>query len=73
MDLYMYYTVNMAVVNYFGTEIPKIEEIDGHKQIELAELHEKDLTESEDHFTVTDLYYLKLSDSNCKRSTGRVT
>ena len=46
----MYYTVIMAVVNYFGTKIPEIEKINGHKQIELAELYEKD-----DHFTVSDV------------------
>ena len=50
VDLLMYYTVNMAVVNYFGTQIPKFEKTDGHMQIEPAELHCKDLTESEDQF-----------------------
>ena len=25
VDLHMYYTVNMAVVNYFGTQIPEVE------------------------------------------------
>ena len=49
----MYYTVNMAVVNYFGTQIPEIEKIDGHIPIESAELHGKHPTESEDHFTVS--------------------
>ena len=27
MDLQMYHTVNMAVVNYFGTQIPEIEKL----------------------------------------------
>ena len=34
VNLHMYYTVNMAVVNLFGTQIPEIEQIDGHMQIE---------------------------------------
>ena len=29
VDLHMYYTVNMAVMNYFETQIPEIEQIDG--------------------------------------------
>ena len=37
----MYYIVNMAVVNYFGTQIPEIEKTDGHIQIESADVHEK--------------------------------
>ena len=48
VDLHMYYTVNMAVVNYFGTQIPEIEKIDGHMQIETADIHEKDLTDPKD-------------------------
>ena len=55
MDLHMYYTVNMAVVNYFGTQIPEIEKTDSHMQTESAELNGKDLTESEDYFTVSDV------------------
>ena len=45
----------MAVVNYFGTQIPGIEEIYGQIKIESADLHGKDLTQSEDHFTITDV------------------
>ena len=45
MDLQMYYTVNMAVVNYFGTQMPEIENIDGRMKIESADMHEKDLTD----------------------------
>ena len=45
----------MAVVNYFGTQIPEIENIDGHMQIESAELHGKDVMELVDHFTVSDI------------------
>ena len=45
VDLHMYTTLNMAVVNYYGTLIPEIEKIDGHMQIETAEVHEKDLTD----------------------------
>ena len=55
----MYYTVNVAVVNYFGTQIPETEKIDGHMQTESAELYGKDLTEAKDHFTGSDIYYLK--------------
>ena len=43
IDLHMNYTVNMAVVNYFGTQIPEIEKIDGHMEIESAKKHGKDL------------------------------
>ena len=56
MDLHMYY---MAIVNYFGTQIPEIEKMDGQMKVESADLHGKDLTESEDHFTVTDVVLLK--------------
>ena len=49
----------MAVVNYFGTQIPEVEEIDGQMKIELgselANLHGKDYTESKDQLTVTDM------------------
>ena len=41
MDLHMHYTVNMSVVNYFGTQIPEIERIDGHIQIETMNTNEK--------------------------------
>ena len=41
VDLHMYFTVNMADVNYFGTQIPDIEKIDGHMQIVSAESHKK--------------------------------
>ena len=37
----MNYTVNMAVVNYFGTQIPEVDETDGHMQIKIADMHEK--------------------------------
>ena len=55
VDLHMYYTVNMAVVNYFGTQIPEIEKIDGHMQIETADIHGKDLTDPKDQLTVSDV------------------
>ena len=45
MNLHMYYTVNMAVVNYFRTQIPEIEKIDGQIKIESADLHGKDLSQ----------------------------
>ena len=48
----MYNTVNVAVKNYFGTQMPEIEKFDGHMKIKS---HGNDLTESEDHFTVTDV------------------
>ena len=55
VDLHMYYTVNMAVVNYFGTQIPEIEKIDGHIQIETTDVHEKDLNDPKDQLTVSDI------------------
>ena len=45
----------MAVVNYIWTQIPEIEATNGHMQIELAKFYGKDLTEPEDHFTVSDI------------------
>ena len=45
----MYYTVNMAAVNYFGTQKPEIDRIDGQMEIcldaESTNLHKIDLTE----------------------------
>ena len=55
VDLHMYYTVNMAVVNYFGTQISEIEKMDGHMQIETTDIHEKDVNDPEDQFTVLDV------------------
>ena len=60
VDSHMYYTVNMAVVNYFGTQIPEIMKIDGYMQIESVELNGKDLTEPEDQFIVS---YVLLSEN----------
>ena len=55
----MYYTWNVAVGNYFGIQISKIEENDRQLRSELdketAELHGKDLNESGDQFTVMDV------------------
>ena len=51
----MYYTVNMTVVNYFGTQILEIQKIDGHMQIESAAVHEIDLTDPKNQFTVSDV------------------
>ena len=51
----MYYTVNMAVVNYFGTQTPEIEQIDGHMQIETMNANDKELNDQEDQFTVSDV------------------
>ena len=51
----MYYTVNMAVVNYFGTQIPEIEQIDGHMWIETLNVNGKELNDQEDQFTVSDV------------------
>ena len=59
VDLHMHYAVNMADVNYFGTQIPEIEKSDGHMQIESAELHGKYLTEPEDHLTDSDVLLSK--------------
>ena len=55
VDLHLYYTVNMKVVNYFGTHIPEIEKGDGHMQITTADRHEKDLNDPKDQFTVSDV------------------
>ena len=55
VDLHMYYTVNMAVVNYSGTQIPEVEKIDGHMQIEATDIHRKDLNDPKDQFTVSDV------------------
>ena len=55
MDLHMYYTVNIAVVNYFGTQIPEVEKIDGHMQIETTDIQEKGLNDPKDQFTVSDV------------------
>ena len=55
VDLHIYYTVNMSVVNYFGTQIPEIEKIDGHMQIETMNTNEKDLNDPKDQFTVSDI------------------
>ena len=41
VDSHMYYTMNMAVLNYLGTQIPEIEKINGHMQTESADVHEK--------------------------------
>ena len=59
VDLHMHYTVNTAVVIYFGTQIPEVEKIDGHIQIETADIHEKDLNDPKDQFIVQMYYYLK--------------
>ena len=55
VDLHMYYTVNMAVVNYFGTQIAEIEQIDGLMQIETINANGKELNDPEDQFTVSDV------------------
>ena len=55
MDLHMYYTVNMTVVNYFGTQIPEVEKIDSHIQIEPMNINEKDLNDPKDQFIVSDV------------------
>ena len=52
VDLHMYYNVNMAVVNYFGTQIPEVESIDGNMQIETMNRNEKDLNDPKDQYTV---------------------
>ena len=55
VELNVYYTVNMAVVNYFGTQIPEVEKIDGYMQIETINTHEKDLNDPKGQFTVSDV------------------
>ena len=56
----MHYTVNIAVVNYFGTQIPEIEKSDGHMQIETADIHEKDLNDPKTSSQFQMYYYLKI-------------
>ena len=51
----MYYTTDITVVNYFGTQIPEIEIMDGQMKIQSVDLQGKYLTESDDHFRVTDV------------------
>ena len=55
VDLHMYYTVNMAVVNHFGTQIPEIDQINGLMQIETMNANGKELNDQEDQFTVSDV------------------
>ena len=45
----------MAVVSYFGTQIPEVEKINGHMQIETTDIHENDLNDLKDQFTVSDV------------------
>ena len=45
----------MALVNHFGTQIPEIEQIDGHMQIETMNANGKELNDQEDQFTVSDV------------------
>ena len=59
VDLHMYYTVNMAVVNYFETQIPETEKIDGHMLIETADVHENDLNDPRTSSWFQMYYYLK--------------
>ena len=39
VDLHVYFTVSMAIVNYFGTQIPDIEKIDGQMKTDSTDLH----------------------------------
>ena len=55
MNLHMYYTLNMAVVNYFGTQIPEVEQINCHMQIETINTNIKGLNDPEDQVTVRDV------------------
>ena len=47
MDLHIYYTVNMGIGNYFRTQIPEIEKINGQMKIKTANLYGKVLKEHE--------------------------
>ena len=51
----MKYQFNMAVVSYFGTQIPEVEKIDGHIQIETTDIHEKDMNDPKDQFKISDV------------------
>ena len=43
------------MLNYFGTQIPEIEQIDGHMQINTMNVNDKELNDQEDQFTVSDV------------------
>ena len=45
----------MAVVFYFGTQIPEVEQINGHMQIETINTNGKELNDPEDQVTVSDV------------------
>ena len=66
VNLHVYYTVNMVVVNYFGTKSPDIEEIDG--QIKSADLHVKIPIEHNQKMSseLRCIVIRKLNDSDCK-------
>ena len=59
VNLHMYYTVNMAVVNYFQTQIPEVKKCDGHMQIETADIHENVLNDPKNRFTLSDVLLSK--------------
>ena len=56
VDLHVYCTLNVAVVNYFGTQVPEVERIGGCMQIGLANVHRRDLADPKDQFTVSDMF-----------------
>ena len=43
------------MLNHFGTQIPEIQQIDGHMQIETMNAKGKELNDQEDQFTVSDV------------------
>ena len=51
----MNYIVNMAVVNYFWTQILEVQKSNDHMQIKSADLYGKDLTDLEDQFAAWDV------------------
>ena len=62
----------MAVVNYSITQILEIDEqIKTELDYEPANLHEKDLTKSEEQCAVQDVLPSENQDSDCKGFTGR--
>ena len=55
VDLHVCYTVSVAVVDYFGTQVPEVEQIDGCVQIETMNVNDKELGDQKDQFAVSDV------------------
>ena len=60
VELHMYYTVNMAVLNYFGTQIPEIETINALYKLNQQNCMEKTLLNQKTISQFQMYYYLKI-------------